>query len=266
MTEAPGSGNFGHKGVIGQLGGSAPGNKNGCSHNADAFSPERKAAARSYDEPEDADNDLRETSGRLWQSFDDETKMAFEGYTGSDYRKINAYLRGMYTVGQRTKDEVEKLTDAIGSSELPEDIVLFRGTSDRSLSNLLGVDSPDMFEDPDFRESIKGITVKDDAFLSCGTTKNTGMAKSVQLRIYCPKGTKGIYAEPFSECGDGDGVHWDERRDGKSSQDTFSAEFETILQRGTTLRITGCERTEKRVHDKYIVDCEVVMQEPKDID
>ena len=261
----PGSGNHGHKGVPGQVGGSAPSNKNGCSHPAEAFSPERKAAAKVYDDQHDADDALRETTGKLWQSFDDATRTDFGDYTGADYRPINAYLRGTYKVGQRMKDKIERLTDAIGSAELPEDIVLFRGTSDRSFSNLLGLESPDLLEDSDVRDSIIGQTVNDPAFLSCGTAEETGWAKAVQMRIYCPKGTKGIYAEPFSECGEGEGVNWDDRNDGKSYQDYFSTEFETILQRGTSMRVTKIERTEAQKYNKFIVDCEVVMQTPKEL-
>lgn len=263
----PGSGNFEHKGVKGQLGGSAPSNKNGCSHPAAAFSPERRKAAAVYQDSNDADDALRDTSGKLWQSFDDKTRHALTQYTSDGYWDWNAFLRGTTDLlPVRDAEKIQRMTDAIGKSELPHDMVVFRGTGASSLASLLDLDDPKDLADQDLLDTLPGKTFTDPAFLSCGTTESTGWEKAVQLRIYCPKGTKGIYAEPFSDCGDGAGERWDERSDGKTGQSTFSSEMETILQRGTKLRITKAESTGASRFNAFIIDCEVVSQHPEDLE
>lgn len=55
--------------------------------------------------------------------------------------------------------------------------------------------------------------------------------------------------EPFSACGNGTGINWDDRLDGKSKKKSFSKEQETILQRGTSVRITGIRKN--GVHLKF---------------
>lgn len=73
------------------------------------------------------------------------------------------------------------------------------------------------------RAQLRGMVgqeVCDHAFVSCGSAKGTGFSGLI-LNIYCPKGTKGVYACPHSHFGDG--------------------ENETILQLGTRFRIIRVE-------------------------
>ena len=115
-----------------------------------------------------------------------------------------------------------------------------------------------------FLNTVAGRTMHDDAFMSCGTTSETGMEKNCRMSIYCPKGTKALYAEPFSHLGEGKGINWDsKRKDGISEQTFFSDEFETILQRGTTVRIRSASY-EKSEGSLYI-ECEVIEQDPQEI-
>ncbi|NLL56352.1 MAG: hypothetical protein GX242_03960 [Clostridiales bacterium] len=51
------------------------------------------------------------------------------------------------------------------------------------------------------------------------------MHKSIIMNIYAPKGTKMIYAEPFSAYGKGAGRSWD----GIKPQSSFGPEAEMIL-------------------------------------
>jgi hypothetical protein len=84
----------------------------------------------------------------------------------------------------------------------------------------------------------------DQGFVSCGSTRGSGF-KGYIFNVYCPKGTKMMYAEPFSHYGDGDGMRWDDnilRRDGISKQLSFDYEDETIIQRGTTFRVIKVEK------------------------
>ena len=59
------------------------------------------------------------------------------------------------------------------------------------------------------------------------------------MNIYAPKGTKAIYAEPFSHYGDGQKLKWD----GIAKQHSFGHEDEIIFQQGTKMRITKVEVT-----------------------
>lgn len=145
------------------------------------------------------------------------------------------------------------MADAIGQCELPCDTFLYRGTKRSAFAKLLGNADLDFTED---LSKYVGIVVKDKGFLSTGTAEGTGFDDDqVNYKIYCPKGTKAIYAEPFSECGEGDKLGWD----GKSTQKKFSSEFETILQRGTSLQIVGIEKNQDGNWD---VECQVVSQDP----
>jgi hypothetical protein len=58
-------------------------------------------------------------------------------------------------------------------------------------------------------------------FVSCGSAKGQGFSGYI-LNIYCPKGTKMMYAEPFSHYGDGAKLNWN----GISKQSSFGYEDE----------------------------------------
>jgi hypothetical protein len=96
----------------------------------------------------------------------------------------------------------------------------------------------------------------DYGFASCGSSKGKGFSGYI-FNIYCPKGTKMMYAEPFSHYGDGDKIRWDSLHlDGISKQPSFGHEDETIIQRGTTFRV---KKVEKKGANVYF-DIEVVKQ------
>ena len=58
-----------------------------------------------------------------------------------------------------------------------------------------------------------------------------------------------MYAEPFSNFGNGSGVNWD----GIQGQKSFSQEFEVILQRGAKYKITHIDKKNGRIY----IDMEV---------
>lgn len=78
--------------------------------------------------------------------------------------------------------------------------------------------------------------------------------------IYCPKGTKGIYTEPYSRYGRlwDDGYKWD----GKDGVHSYggSMELEVILQRGTRFRVTKVQRLYNSGDFKWFIDIEVIDQ------
>jgi hypothetical protein len=100
-------------------------------------------------------------------------------------------------------------------------------------------------------ETLLNKHIYDFGFISCGSSKGTGFG-GYKFNIYCPKGTKMLYAEPFSKHGKGSGLKWD----GIEKQKEFSDEDETIIQRGTTFKIIKVEKTGGFVN----FDLEVIEQ------
>ena len=103
----------------------------------------------------------------------------------------------------------------------------------------------------DLNNLLVGKVVKDEAFVSCGSAKGAGFSGYI-FNVYAPKGTKMLYAEPFSAFGQGHGQNWD----GLSGQTSFGGEFETIIQRGTEFRITKVDKQGSNI----FFDIEVVNQ------
>lgn len=98
-------------------------------------------------------------------------------------------------------------------------------------------------------------------FISAGVAKGKGFSGEVICNIYAPKGTKMIYAEPFSyySGADYDTSGFDDW-DGTKKQSTFGGESEMIIQRGAYYRIT---KIEKSGYTTYI-DMEVVLDKGYD--
>ena len=114
--------------------------------------------------------------------------------------------------------------------------------------------------------SLVGRTGYDNSFVSCGSNKDTYFngtypPKDVVMNIYCPKGTLGVYAEPFNNFGQY-GRSWD----GKTKPTKLN-ENEIMLQRGITYRITKVERgyCAGLGRDVWFIDCEVISQNPQPV-
>ena len=199
------------------------------STNPDPFSQERKDNALWTKDKKKVDSVLRQSAGDLYPNFDKATKDAFSSYTGSGYVSINSAL-GNDTVGDGyLKNKIDRLTEALDKAELPVDMWLQRGVRDNVAKIMFGsgfsVDSIQQMID-------NGTIIDNKPFMSTAGAKGEGFNGSVVLNIYAPKGTKAIYAEPFSTYGGGQKSGWD----GKSGQSHYSSEFEVIVQRGAQLR------------------------------
>ena len=95
------------------------------------------------------------------------------------------------------------------------------------------------------------------AFASYATVMGDGFVSnsSVIYNIYCPKGAKMLYCEPFSAYGHGTmSPNWD----GKARQSSFSYEIEMLLQRSTKFRVIKVEY--KITERKWYIDLEVLGQ------
>lgn len=222
----------------------------------DKFSQARKDKAYWFtgsDAKPRADKVLRGDTGTVWQGASVAERTAAYKYTsgsGSFNRPLRGYdgswssFKGVGKVSldnEGSGDAIKHLTSIIGKNPSQFDIWLQRGVESSSgAAGFLGI--PQKMLDAsqaDLQQLLVGKVVKDEAFTSTAAAKGSGFSGRLILNIYAPKGTKMIYAEPFSAYGNGAGKNWD----GKSGQSSFGHEFEVILQRGTSFKITKIEKS-----------------------
>ena len=244
----------------------------------DRYSPDRKNNAVWAKSTATADKKLRSVSGEVWKNASKSEKDAIYDYTTS-YSKYNEPLRGIdygtnkyigvgkvdldkigihygnYKTGQ-VRDQINRMTDIIDRSEYDFDIWVQRGCHYNGMDKFFNISENDLryASTETLEQKLLDKDVTDYGFFSCGVSKGTGFSGSpIIMNVYCPKGTKMMYAEPFSAYGNGAGRKWD----GISEQNSFGSESEIILQQGTKFRITKVERT----GGKLYIDIEVVSQD-----
>jgi hypothetical protein len=222
-------------------------------NNPDNYTKKRKDDAMWAKDSRDADRKVRGVLETVWQGATDHEKLSAYRYTaGSSY--INEPLRGQSYIGQYlgkydSKKDAAALTGIINKSSYNFDMWVQRGVGENGFKGLFGFDIEDI---NDFK-SIYGKTGIEKGFSSCGTSKGTGFDnQKIIYNIYCPRGTKMLYAEPYSAYGKGSGKTWD----GKAQQQNFGSESEIILQRSTKFRIVKAEYKNGR----YYIDLEVIGQ------
>lgn len=221
---------------------------------ADAYSQARKDAAVWAKNTKDADDILRAKCGEVWRNATDEEKNAIFGYTRS-YHNINEPLRGLTYYGsaadtQLGLDRIPLMESIINKSYYDKDIWLQRGggmveLKKYGLSNYASATDAEIM-------ALVGKEGTEGAFTSAGVAKGKGLGGNVITNIYAPRGTKMMYAEPYSSFGNGSGRSWD----GIAKQSTFGSESEIILQRGTTFRVTKVEKS----GNTWYIDVEVINQ------
>ena len=224
----------------------------------DAFSNERKknAIRHSLDDVSTDEFDARYFKDDLSK----EELSAVETYTGSNYRVINNALREESGVSNRHERVIDNLTNAIDRHELEEDTYLKRGVSGLSAFGLANQnwDFRVKSEDKELKQrdvdeiadKLVGEVFTDDGFMSTDTAPDLLPVgdSAVVMNIYAPKGTKAMYVAPISE---------------------VPGERETIVQRGTSYRVTGVRLNKNKkstLKDGYggiVIDVEIVGQNPK---
>lgn len=222
---------------------------------ADAYSQARKDAAVWAKNTKDADDILRTKCGEVWRNATDDEKNAIFGYTSS-YHNINEPLRGLTYYGsaadtQLGLDRIPLMESIINKSYYDKDIWLQRGGGMIELKKF-GLSNYASATDAEIM-ALVGKEGTEGAFTSAGVAKGKGFGGSVITNIYAPRGTKMMYAEPYSSFGNGSGRSWD----GIAKQSTFGSESEIILQRGTTFRVTKVEKS----GNKWYIDVEVINQD-----
>jgi len=221
-----------------------------------SYSQERKNNAMwEKKSPENADKKIRDVCGKVWQNATQDEKEGAYYYTHT-YSSINEPLRGITYYGdksvQESQSKVPHITSIINKSSYDFDIWVQRGVDHNGFTGLFGMDLRNKTIE-DARKSLLGKTGVDKGFSSCAVVKGRGFSKKdIVYNIYCPRGTKMLYLEPFSSFGRGtQSPYWD----GKTKQSDFGYEVEMLLQRNTTFRITKIEKS-----DKWYIDVEVIGQ------
>lgn len=246
------------------------GNSASAQFGADAYTQKRKDAAFWTESQEEGDRHYSTYAEEDWKKWIGEEKHVAYLYT-SGSRYINEPLFAKY-YGTKYSDidgsarnswrDINTLTAMIDKAKpLARDVWMQHGEDMNAFIGKFGVDLRDLTD-----SQLKGMVGKigtNAPFTSCGITKGTGFSsEQVILNIYCPKGTKGIYTEPYSHYGDGGygeaGFKWD----GKSRLSAGynpGSEMEFILQRGAKFRIT---KIEKKGH-RYYIDVDLIEQPAK---
>lgn len=240
--------------------------KNGGKEDPNPYSESRKDAALWAQTPQEADDVLREKCGEVWRKASKAEKDAIYAYTqgsGGFNRPLRGHdsywgnFKGLGKVDLNNEGRgaaIKHMTDLINRSSYDKDIWLQRGIETaEGVASFLGIDVHELYALPfnKLQELLKGKELVEHAFMSCGSAKGQGFGGYI-FRIYCPKGTKMMYAEPFSHYGAGDKRNWD----GKKPQTDFGYEDETIIQRGTKFRVTKVEK----VGSKLSFEIEVIEQ------
>jgi uncharacterized protein with gpF-like domain len=232
----------------------------------DVFSEARKNAALWAKSPEAADDVLREVCGKVWQNATKAERRAIYDYTcgsGSFNRPLRGYdgnwsnFKGIGKVDLNTENRasaIKEMTRLIDKSSYNVDIWLQRGVeTSQGAASFLGIPEKDLrnLTQTQLEQKLIRKPVTDQAFVSCGSAKGKGFSGYI-FNIYCPKGTRMMYAEPFSSYGRGAGLDWN----GIAKQADFGHEDEMIIQRGTTFKVI---KVEKKGGNTYF-DLEVVSQ------
>ncbi len=243
----------------------------------EAFTQARKDAAMWAKSTKEADDRLRQVCGDVWKAAPGAEKDAIFNYTSS-YSKFNEPLRGIEygtnafkgvgkidfdTIGTsysgfkrgQVRKQINAMTDIIEKSSYDFDMWLQRGCDYSGMDKFFEISMYDLqnASQAELEQLLLGKTVTDYGFFSCGVSKGKGFShKPIIMNVYAPKGTKMMYAEPFSAFGNGSGRSWN----GVDSQSSFGYEAEMILQQGTSFRITKVEKS----GGKLYLDIEVILQ------
>lgn len=145
---------------------------------------------------------------------------------------------------------IRDLTLGLEKTTLTDDVWLRRASEGNGLAGLLEgnlisyneamkyINSGDI---DGLRNIVLNQSFQSHSFMSTGVAKDAGFSGNVSYKIYAPKGTKAVYAEPQS--------YWGETIDKGSklykpgqSKGGVGSEAEVIIQRGTYYRITDIQK------------------------
>lgn len=244
----------------------------------DAYSKERKDKALWTTDKRKVDDIMRKKTGEMWLKASREERIAIHEYTYT-YKKFNEPLRGIeygtsryLGVGKtdlnagskRSGRKLNAITDLLDRCSYDHDMWLNRGVRFGGMDKFFNVPMSllENGTESQLQKALIGTTPTEYAFGSMGSAKGEGFSGDIIMNIYAPKGTKMLFAEPWSYYGrnkngvlhEMEGAHWN----GKDTQPSYGTEFETILQQGTQFRVTKVTRRGKGT---IFVDMEVINQD-----
>lgn len=170
--------------------------------------------------------------------------------TPAQYRDIVSTAQELHRITERLKD-LDSYRDSSGnlSTHMQRDYDMLETEKQSYLSALT---------------AHKGRMGFDASFMSCGSCAETRFtatgAKPVEYQIYCPSGSKWVYAESFSSCGTF-GRRWNGT---DKPNPTKYSENEVLLQRGNKLRLLEIRWDDKR--NVLVVKMELLEQVTQDFD
>jgi hypothetical protein len=229
------------------------------------YSTERKKKAAIFDDEQSAfDYTYEHTNFRdTWKKATQKQKDAVESYTRASgaITKLLRGIEGWYepdeVYAKKSEKETKELTELIQKTTTEYDIFIKRDERHEFCNYRWGIDIEKYINR---MQDLVGKVGTDESFMSCGNNKNTYFSGTghpdTELRIFCPKGTRMLPAEPQGHYS-AFGTNWN-----GNSKPSWFAENEIILQRGTKLRITDA-RYDKDNH-RYYIACEVISQNPRD--
>ena len=147
-------------------------------------------------------------------------------------------------------DVISDLTIAIEKNAFQDDQWLVRGSGTEGLAGLLDsniisyqqveslINSGDI---QTLKQMVQNQTFQTHSFTSTGIADGTGFGGNISYKIYAPKGTKGMYAEPQSYYGHT--ISGEELYTAGKNYSAVGGEAEIILQRGTSYRIVDIKST-----------------------
>ena len=177
-----------------------------------------------------------------WNKLSSEEKEQLYKYTYS-FSYLNEPLRGMMYIATTNEQKSRKaafkrdlkiMTDALKKCKTDRDMTIRRGSGDFAIRGLM----------KKLSDVEPGDEFVDGGFLSSAMHPSLGFGGKINLIIFVPKGSMGIYAEPFSRFGmSPGGGHGN--FDGKTDiVKTYGSghEYEWIGQRGSKFRVVKKEK------------------------
>ncbi len=175
------------------------------------------------------DNVMRPATEEAWKGLIEEERVLLTKYTQT-YSYLNEPLRNMSYCGGRAKDEYDndmpKITAALSRVRTKQDMVVRRGTGNYNIPEIGKYLS----------EVEPGDVFIDGAFLSTACHRTKGFFQTLNLIIFVPKGSQGIFAEPFTHYNAG---YYDYRSQiwNGTEKVGIGSEFEWIGQRGSRFKV-----------------------------
>lgn len=193
-----------------------------------------------------------ESAAKAWNGLSEDEKEALWYYTGTEYKWMNNALRsGKYSSGGGfawERNRIDAATSALEKTSLEDAAIVRRGTQPDGVAALFGVGESDL-SDKDVQKAMIGQRVIERGFMSTSASESEGF-EGINFEIILPKGTKGIYAEPFSEHGKTSPKNlWD----GKKSSKQVGNENEYLIQRNSTFEIVRIDSDNRGMIEKIVM-------------